>query len=63
MAYLTASIQVDADMTKGHSPGYLGYESNVFPALLMWWYISCLDNKRGTSSGEKTLRCPSVMTM
>ena len=32
-AYVTASIlgkQVDADVTEGHSPGYLGDESNVF---------------------------------
>ena len=29
-AYMTASIQVDAEVTEGHSPGYLADKSNVF---------------------------------
>ena len=30
MAYVTASILVDADMTKGHSPGLPRIQPNVF---------------------------------
>ena len=49
-AYVTASIlsrQVDADVTKGHSPGYLGGSMMMyFPAQFMYWYKRCLENKR-----------------
>ena len=48
-AYVTASIlsrQVDADMTKGHSPGYLGDRMLMyFPTQFMYWYKRCLENK------------------
>ena len=48
-AYVTASIlsrQVDADVTKGDSPGCLGDRMMMyFPAQFMYWYKRCLENK------------------
>ena len=48
-AYVTASIlsrQVDADVTKGHSPGYLGDSMMMyFPTQFMYWYKRYLENK------------------
>ena len=59
-AYVTASIlsrQVDADVTKGHSPGYLGDSMMLyFPAQFMYSYKRCLENKHGEIFRRKKLK-------